>query len=223
MRIRSCPNSEISVLVILLLLCSTFLCIVPGTLSSVLVTLESIQIFSKHEPIIGEPSVYFRCQGENKTMLPDVKKTNFLYTFRGAESWQPLTKLPGNKCKRCGLYEEDHLTPDDVFDEWELCPDDFTAPSGKYIRFKDNEFNATLLCPQCPTSDSARSSRSKDGSDGKGMNVLLVILISVLVSGVALIGAVAGYRYWQKKKRDQDQARFLKLFEEGDDVEDELD
>ena len=71
--------------------------------------------------------------------------------------------------------------------------------------------------------DSARSSRSKDGSDGKGMNVLLVILISVLVSGVALIGAVAGYRYWQKKKRDQDQARFLKLFEEGDDVEDELD
>lgn len=71
---------------------------------------------------------------------------------------------------------------------------------------------------------SARSSRSEDGSDsdGKGMNVFLVILITALVSGVTLVGVVAGYRYWQKKKREQDQARFLKLFEEGDDVEDEL-
>ncbi|RWR76873.1 putative transmembrane protein [Cinnamomum micranthum f. kanehirae] len=175
-----------------------------GTLSSTLVTLESIQIFNKHEPIFGEPSVYFRCQGENKTMLPDVKKTHLLYTFRGAESWQPLTELPGNKCKRCGLYEEDHLTPDD-------CP-----TSGEYSA-------DTIYAFYVVFADSARSSRSKDDSDGKGMNVLLVILISVLVSGVALIGAVAGYRYWQKKKREQDQARFLKLFEEGDDVEDELD
>lgn len=62
---------------------------------------------------------------------------------------QPLTQLSDNKCKRCGLYEEDYITPDDVFDEWELCPDDFRAPSGKYIRFKDKEFNATLVCPQC--------------------------------------------------------------------------
>lgn len=59
-----------------------------GILSSGLVTLESLQIFNNHEPLSREPSVYFRCQGENKTMLPDVKKTNLLYTFKGAESWQ---------------------------------------------------------------------------------------------------------------------------------------
>ncbi|THU67950.1 hypothetical protein C4D60_Mb05t30120 [Musa balbisiana] len=35
-------------------------------------------------------------------------------------------------------------------------------------------------------------------------------------------GVAAVYKYWRKRKREQDQARFLKLFEEGDDLEDEL-
>lgn len=57
---------------------------------------------------------------------------------------------------------------------------------------------------------------------GKGMHVALVIMISVLVSTVLLIGLVAAYKYWQKRKREEEQARFLKLFEDGDDIEDEL-
>lgn len=57
---------------------------------------------------------------------------------------------------------------------------------------------------------------------GKGIHVFLVIMISALVSIVTLFGVVAVYKYWQKRKREQEQARFLKLFEDGDDIEDEL-
>jgi hypothetical protein len=32
--------------------------------------------------------VYFHCNGENKTKLPDVKEAHMLYTFKGEESWQ---------------------------------------------------------------------------------------------------------------------------------------
>ncbi|XP_058098964.1 uncharacterized protein LOC131243548 [Magnolia sinica] len=205
-----------------LLVGAIFLCFLPGTFSSKIVTLESIMLFNTHEWLVSEPTVYFHCKGENKTVLPDVKKTQFLYTFKGAESWQPLTELPNDKCKRCGLYEKDSIKSDDVFDEWELCPDDFVAPDGIYLRSKEKEFNATLSCPQC-VSGLAKASRSNDkGGDDKGMHVVLVILISAFVSTVSIIGVVAAYRYWLRKKREQEQARFLKLFEEGDDIEDEL-
>ncbi|CAH9123045.1 unnamed protein product [Cuscuta epithymum] len=40
---------------------------------------------------------------------------------------------------------------------------------------------------------------------------------------VGVLGGVIAHRYWQKRKRQQDQARFLKLFEEqDDDMDDEL-
>lgn len=54
------------------------------------------------------------------------------------------------------------------------------------------------------------------------MHVGFVIVISVLVLTVFIIGLIAAYKYWLKKKREQEQARFLKLFEDGDDIEDEL-
>ncbi|KAJ0793806.1 hypothetical protein HanOQP8_Chr01g0033331 [Helianthus annuus] len=58
-------------------------------------------------------------------------------------------KFESTKCKRCGFYEEDRITSDDVFDEWEFCPSDFKSDDGRYIRTKDKEFNATFLCPEC--------------------------------------------------------------------------
>lgn len=64
---------------------------------------------------------------------------------------QPLTELNEKKCKRCGLFEMDSFKPDDVFDEWELCPGDFV--DGKYVRFKDREVNATLICLECSDSN----------------------------------------------------------------------
>lgn len=63
--------------------------------------------------------------------------------------FQPLSSFSSKKCKRCGFYEEDSITSDDAFDEWEFCPSDFAAPNGEYIRFKEKEFNATFLCPEC--------------------------------------------------------------------------
>lgn len=58
---------------------------------------------------------------------------------------------------------------------------------------------------------------------GKQMHWVVVVLISVAVSIVCMVLVVAGYKCWQKRKREHDKARFLKLFEEGDDdIDDEL-
>lgn len=192
-----------------------------GTFASRNVTLESIEIFRTHEWFHGKPTIYFRCQGENKTSLPDVKEKNNLYTFRGEESWQPLTAFPGRKCKRCGFYEEDKLTSDDTFDEWELCPDQFSpAPEGRYKHHKNKEFNATFLCPECNDSDSG-SDPSSANSNKRGNTKLGIVIFCI--SFVAILAvAVFLYKLWQKKKREEQAARFLKLFEDDDDLEIEL-
>ncbi|XP_068644620.1 uncharacterized protein [Aristolochia californica] len=202
----------------------TLLCSVPGSFSARVVTLDSIELFNTHEWLSSHPRVYFHCQEENKTVLLDVKKKNIVYTFKGAESWQPLTELPDNKCKRCGFYEEDTVKSDDVFDEWELCPDEFAGPDGKYVHFRAKEFNATFSCPECVPREPGHveSPKSKEGPPVKGTLVAIIILVIVLASVVSFAGMLAAYRYWQRRKREQDQARFLKLFEEGDDIEDEL-
>lgn len=59
-----------------------------GISSSRTVTLGSIEIFNTHEWLPSKPTVYFKCQGGNKTVLPDVKEKHALYTFKGEESWQ---------------------------------------------------------------------------------------------------------------------------------------
>ncbi|RZC94155.1 hypothetical protein C5167_007834 [Papaver somniferum] len=228
-----------------------------GISSSGVVTLESIQIFRTHELLMA-PTVYFSCQGQNKTLLPDIRKKNTLYTFKGEESWQPLAEFLTKKCKRCGFYERDVVLSDDVFDEWEFCPSDFTAPNGEYIRFKDKEFNATFYCPDCVPLGKVRSLVSRmqrfnwsrlitvckfetdgcpnwwitgwnhtSGSDngetkGKGRHLALVIFVTAVASTGFIIGAVVSYRYWLRKKRMEDRARFLKLFDDVDDIEDEM-
>ncbi|OIV92128.1 hypothetical protein TanjilG_18700 [Lupinus angustifolius] len=157
-----------------------------------------------------------------------------------------MTNFSSKKCKRCGLYEEDRLLSDYEFDEWEFCPSDFASPYGKYVRVKENEFNATFLCPEClsfagdlagncvmeycnvlfakgSTSTSAVAIAASDWNDKrKGVLIAVVVLLTVLISAGVIVGVMAAFKYWQKKKREKDQARFLKLFEEGDDIEDEL-
>ncbi|KAG8096470.1 hypothetical protein GUJ93_ZPchr0013g35709 [Zizania palustris] len=125
------------------------LCSIQGSYSQRLVTLDTIDIFTTHEWFPSKPTVYFHCTGEDKVYLPDVKEANSVYTFKGEESWQPLTELPEKKCKRCGLYEEDTFKHD-MYDEWELCSSDFKAD--KYTHFKQGQFNATFLCPNCTAS-----------------------------------------------------------------------
>lgn len=54
------------------------------------------------------------------------------------------------------------------------------------------------------------------------MHWALILTLSILVSVVSIVGSVTAYKFWQKRKREKEQARFLKLFEEVDDIEDEL-
>eukprot|EP01018_Ginkgo_biloba_P019859 Gb_28339 [translate_table: standard] len=145
---------------------------------------------------------------------------------------KPLATLLDRKCKRCGLYEEDALTSDDTFDEWELCPDEFSPPpEGRYKRFKEKEFNATFLCSQCNVSESGTAAKptttdpinpNSAASAKRNFNSRLgiVILCASFVVLVAIV--IVLYKLWEKKKREEQQARFLKLFEEDDDLEVEL-
>jgi len=61
-----------------------------------------------------------------------------------------------------------------------------------------------------------------DDDDGKGMHIVVVVLLSVLVSIILILGVVGAYKLWEKKIREQDQARLLKLFEDDDEIGDEL-
>lgn len=63
-------------------------------------------------------------------------------------------------------------------------------------------------------------SSSRNG--GKGMHWVIVLSISLLVSAVFIIGTLGAYKYWQKRKREKDQSRFLQLFEDGNEIDDEL-
>ncbi|KAI0531437.1 hypothetical protein KFK09_000992 [Dendrobium nobile] len=76
-------------------------CSITGSNSLNVVTLGSIEIFNAHEWFHSKPTVYFRCQGEeNKTVLPDVKKTHVLYIFKGEESWQSDGEIDGDIISR---------------------------------------------------------------------------------------------------------------------------
>jgi len=43
-----------------------------------------------------------------------------------------------------------------------------------------------------------------------------------LATIVLILGVFGAYKFWLKKRKEKDQAQFLKLFEDGDDIEDEL-
>lgn len=61
-----------------------------GVLLAAEVALESIEVHQTHE-WLHKPTIYFQCKGENKTFLPDVRKANVLYAFKGEESWQVIS------------------------------------------------------------------------------------------------------------------------------------
>ncbi|KAL0309790.1 UNVERIFIED_CONTAM: hypothetical protein Sradi_5921300 [Sesamum radiatum] len=188
------------------------------------------------------------------TVLPDVKEKHVFYSFKGEESWQPLTELQDIKCKRCGFYEKDTFKPSDVFDEWELCASDFTMSDGDTfiskrkssmphfyaqnvsdlgaVSLNSSEFPSSLvhllmeqtmmikwlICICFPASNHSSNSNNSP----KEMHWAVILVICALASFVIIAGLVTAYKYWQKRKKQQEQARFLKLFEEGDDIEDEL-
>ncbi|CAH8326581.1 unnamed protein product [Eruca vesicaria subsp. sativa] len=66
--------------------------------------------------------------------------------------------------------------------------------------------------------NSGAKAESHTSSGGTGTKVILILvgLVAVAVFSFFL------YRLWQKKKRDEQYARLLKLFEEDDELEVEL-
>ncbi|CAM6022917.1 unnamed protein product [Sphagnum balticum] len=160
---------------------------------------------------------------KERRYLPDVKDMDRLYKFVGQESWQLLTTLVGTKCKQCGLYEKDTFKSDDIFDEWELCPFNFTLdPEGHYVHLKDKEFNMTLSCPQCNlTHPQDEVSRPDDPSSGKQISKYWILVVVIVVVGVlGLAGhALVAYCLWHHKQRKEEQARFVQLFKDDEFLE----
>ncbi|KAK3414307.1 hypothetical protein EUGRSUZ_I02780 [Eucalyptus grandis] len=85
---------------------------------------------------------------------------------------------------------------------------------------------ASILLRLSPgSSDDASSSKNgtksetHDKSSGNTGSMVLVVLVVIVV--VALFSFVF-YKLWQKKKRAEQYARLLKLFEEDDELEVEL-
>ncbi|KAF3545090.1 hypothetical protein DY000_02000092 [Brassica cretica] len=82
-----------------------------------------------------------------------------------------------------------------------LCPSDFSA-SQIYMHFKDKEINATFVCHGCAKLESV-SSGAMTGSSSREEGVFM-------------------FRHSKRMKLQRDQAKFMKLFEENDEPDDEL-
>lgn len=65
-----------------------------GLMLCAVVSLGSIEIFKTHEWLKVTSTVYFLCKGDNRTVLPDVKKARVSYAFTGEESWQVPYYMP---------------------------------------------------------------------------------------------------------------------------------
>jgi heme/copper-type cytochrome/quinol oxidase subunit 2 len=67
--------------------------------------------------------------------------------------------------------------------------------------------------------DPKNGTKSEAQSKGHAGQTVLFILL-----GVGVVGLLSFFlfKYWQKKKREEQHARLLKLFEEDDDIEVEL-
>ncbi|KAG6537561.1 hypothetical protein ZIOFF_002655 [Zingiber officinale] len=163
-------------------------------------------------PCVAILQSHFLCSFNS--LIDTYEDTTYILLF------QPLTVLSHNKCKRCGLYESDRLKSDDVFDEWELCPDDFLT--GISIHYKSKEFNATLECDECKTTHDPTQPPKASGVPYNKKLVAGIVIITVFICIMSTLIVVSAYKYWQRRKRERDQARFLKLFEDGDDIENEL-
>lgn len=70
--------------------------------------------------------------------------------------------------------------------------------------------------------DKANSTNAKQEDSSKTLPWPWIVAISCAFLILFTGGLVAGCKWWQRRKRMQQQAQFLKLFEDADDIEDEL-
>ncbi|KAJ3678094.1 hypothetical protein LUZ60_001897 [Juncus effusus] len=69
--------------------------------------------------------------------------------------------------------------------------------------------------------DGGNSTKTETPSGGKGKTGETVLIV-LLVIGASLALGFGLFKYWQRKKREEQHARLLKLFEEDDELEVEL-
>ncbi|VAH19334.1 unnamed protein product [Triticum turgidum subsp. durum] len=78
----------------------------------------------------------------------------------------------------------------------------------------------TIVCMETSQSQPGLADdASKDESKGHTGQTVLFVLLGI---GAAGLLSFFLFKYWQKKKREEQHARLLKLFEEDDDIEVEL-
>ncbi|KAL9258882.1 hypothetical protein AKJ16_DCAP00660 [Drosera capensis] len=77
---------------------------------------------------------------------------------------------------------------------------------------KDEELNVTFSFPDCVNHtehDTQDVDASSDHHKGARTRDAIIILVSVVAAVIVVIGLVAAHRFWLKRKRQQEQARFF--------------
>eukprot|EP00271_Cylindrocystis_brebissonii_P016102 TRINITY_DN39300_c0_g1_i1.p1 TRINITY_DN39300_c0_g1~~TRINITY_DN39300_c0_g1_i1.p1 ORF type:complete len:260 (+),score=40.41 TRINITY_DN39300_c0_g1_i1:143-922(+) len=176
------------------------------------VTLRNLTIYDLHQGWADvSTNVYFKCSGERKVDLKNVKRTFTRYLYHGHELFQPVTTLPVTKCKYCGLFEEDTWSADDTYGEWTFCYENFTAGRTGLIEIHvPNQFRAIFECKEC------FELRGGGGGDAGVWIVLFWILIGFGVT-VLLVGSVLAAAIVRKKTVDsagEENSKFIELFDD---------
>ncbi|CAA2990045.1 transmembrane [Olea europaea subsp. europaea] len=102
-----------------------------------------------------------------------------------------------------------------------------TITIGRSLQFFIFYFSVFLLRSVTGLADSSSTSNSKNGTEtvskkSSSRSVGLEILLVCLGLLAAIAFSVFLFKLWQRKKREEQHARLLKLFEEDDELEVEL-
>lgn len=74
----------------------------------------------------------------------------------------------------------------------------------------------------CVVSSKATTGSSSKEEGDNGSTVAIAIVAGILCATLVVVGGVFMFRHSKRMKLQRDQARFMKLFEESDEPEDEL-
>lgn len=87
------------------------------------------------------------------------------------------------------------------------------------VRSNIHELKCNTVC--VVSAKATTGSSSKDEGDN-GSTVAIAVVAGVLCATLVVVGGVFMFKHSKRMKLQRDQARFMKLFEESDEPEDEL-
>lgn len=74
----------------------------------------------------------------------------------------------------------------------------------------------------CVVSSKAMNASTPQEEGYNGLTVTIAIVAGILCTTLVVVGGVFMFKHSQRMKKQRDQARFMQLFEESDEPEDEL-